>query len=798
LALCVPATAAQGRVIVLGFDGADARRTEAMMQAGELPHLAQLAKQGTFAPLESTQPAESAAGWAALHTGVGPVQNGVASFIVRSLEGGRVAPAEGHVRIDTIPLKEASGLGSVGRFLASQSSLTLVAGGGLAAFVLLWGLFRFLFAMGNRASTLVALGLGAVVGAAFGRAHEYLDLEIPDVFHNRVQADGFWDYAARAGVPALVLDAALSFDRPATPGTRVLGGLGLPDATGAVSGSWAIYTDDPLLGGALPEGERVGNTGSGRVYLLSDVQGRLEGEVFGPVDMQRRHSTLREWQEVASQAEAPGDMGWKAKAALDERLRKLERDGGALGVGLDGESAGLADNAARLRLPLVIQRQKDSAEVTIGDTKKTVAVGQWSDWFPVTFEANTLVSAPAMCRVRLNSVERPLELYVSTFEIDPKRPLVWQPVSQPPSFAAEAAGWIGDRYETLGWSCMTNQLKDRQLSPAIFLEDIEATMDWRRKLTQAALGRDDWRLLFSVYSTPDRVQHMMYRFADPEHPGYDAALAEQSVSFFGEPTRLADTIPAIYRQMDRRVGEAMEAMQPEDVLVLVSDHGFTSFRRQVFVNNLLHQAGYLKLKEGVQVGDGNLPLAFVDWSRTQAYSLGLGMVFLNLKGREPAGIVEVAEARALLERIQADLLRLEDTGPEDHPFAAVRHPVESAAVLWDLYPGEWQGLDYPCADLMVGLGEFYRVAWSGVTGGMALESVEGKVRPASAYRDNTNAWSGDHASNDPKLVTGIFFCSRKLDLPAEGVSVMHVAPTVLRLLGVEMPPSLARQPLLSQ
>ena len=59
------ATPETGRVLVLGFDGADWRTTERMMDAGELPHLSRLREMGSAGPLVSTDPAESAAGWAA-------------------------------------------------------------------------------------------------------------------------------------------------------------------------------------------------------------------------------------------------------------------------------------------------------------------------------------------------------------------------------------------------------------------------------------------------------------------------------------------------------------------------------------------------------------------------------------------------------------------------------------------------------------------------------------------------------------------------------------------------------------
>lgn len=799
------ASSSQGRVIVLGFDGADARTTQRMMEAGELPNLARLAAQGTFAPLRSTHPAESAAGWAALNTGVGPTENGVASFIVRSTADGRITPREGHVRIESVPLSEVENLPWITGLLAGSPPWVMALGLGIGATLVLFLAAWRLFAMPPLFAWTFALASGIVIGWGVQRGQRYAQVDIPDVFRSRVHADGFWEHAARAGVPSIVLDAALSFDRPHVEGARVLGGLGLPDATGAINGTWSVYTDDPLLGGPMPEGEPAGTTGSGRVYLLRDVRGRLQGELYGPVHAERRQRVLDEWRALADEAENAQGLGWEEKGRLNESLRRIEREAAAFAMTREGDSLGGASNAARTNLPLVLEplegESGDAVALTLGEQTQTLRVGQWSDWYELTFEINPLLSVPTITRARLNSLE-PLELYVGTFEIDPARPLPWQPVSQPVGFAAEAAEWIDAPYETLGWSCMTNQLKDRRLSPEVFLEDIEFTMGWRRALTLAALERDDWRLLFSVFSTTDRVQHMMYRFHDPEHPGHDPELAERTVEFFGEPTRFADTIPAIYRQMDARVGEVLERMRPEDTLILCADHGFTSFRRQVFLNNLLLELGYLALRPGVQVSDGRLPLAFVDWSRTRAYSLGLGMVYLNLQGREPEGIVEPEEARGVLEALQRDLLAIEDTGPDEHslsaPWTTARRPIQSAPIAWDLYPGDWQSDQYPCADLVVGLGEYYRVAWGGVMGGIALEAEGDLVVGGSAYKDNLNPWSGDHASNDPDLVTGIFFHSRKLDLPPEGLNVMHVAPTVLHALQVPSPNGLEAPVLTTQ
>src|SRR5262245_16586095 len=83
-----------GRVIVLGFDGADASTAAAMIEKGELPHLARLKKEGTFAPLGTSVPAESPVSWASLNSGQNPAKTGIPGFIKRALPpGGSPQPA---------------------------------------------------------------------------------------------------------------------------------------------------------------------------------------------------------------------------------------------------------------------------------------------------------------------------------------------------------------------------------------------------------------------------------------------------------------------------------------------------------------------------------------------------------------------------------------------------------------------------------------------------------------------------------------------------------------------------------
>src|SRR5260370_33620294 len=89
--------------------------------------------------------------------------------------------------------------------------------------------------------------------------------------------------------------------------------------------------------------------------------------------------------------------------------------------------------------------------------------------------------------------------------------------------------------------------------------------------------------------------------------------------------------------MDELIGRTVRKIPRDSLLLVVSDHGFKAFERGVNLNTWLHQQGYLTLKEGTASGDW---FQDVDWSRTQAYSLGLNGIYLNLKGRESRGTVE--------------------------------------------------------------------------------------------------------------------------------------------------------------
>jgi len=196
------------------------------------------------------------------------------------------------------------------------------------------------------------------------------------------------------------------------------------------------------------------------------------------------------------------------------------------------------------------------------------------------------------------------------------------------------------------------------------------------------------------------------------------------------------------------------------VLIVMSDHGFKPFKKGVDLNAWLRDHGYLHLKD-----DGEAEyLQNVDWSRTKAYAIGLGGIFLNLKGRERNGIVEPGEAQALKSEICTQLVELRDPSSGDNMVNRV-FDVERD------FTGPYRK-DGP--DLIVGFAEGIRVSWDCARGKVTERVVE----------ENEKSWSGDHCM-DPDVVPGIFFSNLKTG--EENPGITDIAPSVLKLFGIDPP-----------
>jgi predicted AlkP superfamily phosphohydrolase/phosphomutase len=294
---------------------------------------------------------------------------------------------------------------------------------------------------------------------------------------------------------------------------------------------------------------------------------------------------------------------------------------------------------------------------------------------------------------------------------------------------------------------------------------MEWTVAQARKMFSSFLEADD-DLLVQCFEFPDRVGHVFWRIVDPTHPAYDAKLAAE----------WGDALLKSYQIMDQIAGDAMAAAEKKNALLIVaSDHGFASFRKHVHYNTWLVLNGYMTLNAGVEVKDRNLEMLFdsgqfwenVDWSRTRAYAMGLGEVYVNLKGREAKGIVEPgAEYDALKNELKEKLTAMVDPETGESP---VRRVVTREEVYRKFDPNM-------IPDLFVMNNDGYRVSWQTSLGGV----------PKQVFEPNKAVWSGDHCSVDPEIVKGIFFTNRKL-AGDRSPYIADVYPTVLGALGVKVP-----------
>jgi predicted AlkP superfamily phosphohydrolase/phosphomutase len=347
---------------------------------------------------------------------------------------------------------------------------------------------------------------------------------------------------------------------------------------------------------------------------------------------------------------------------------------------------------------------------------------------------------------------------VSPINLDPEKPAM--PISHPGYYATYLAKRIGC-FATLGLAEDTWALNEEVIDESTFLQQAYDIDRERQAMFFAALDRLRFGSLVCVFDATDRIQHMFWRHIDGSHP----ARPKQS----GAEHR--DAIRELYRRNDALVGRVMARLSAGDVLMVLSDHGFASFRRGVNLNAWLHREGYLALIDGA---DGSAEwLRSVDWSRTRAYCIGLTGMFLNLQGRERLGVVSPgAEAAALREELRTRLSGLVD---DQSGEVAIREAFDPAS----LYAGPYLENG---PDLIIGYNAGYRISWDSARGVIA----------GPLFEDNVKAWSGDHCI-DPRLVPGVFFCNRRVD--TDDPALVDVAPTALRLFGIEPPPYMDGHPL---
>jgi predicted AlkP superfamily phosphohydrolase/phosphomutase len=297
-----------------------------------------------------------------------------------------------------------------------------------------------------------------------------------------------------------------------------------------------------------------------------------------------------------------------------------------------------------LEAPFVvyIDPDRDLVKLELGDQERILAVGEWSDWLTVEFEMAPLQTLNAIVRFYLKQAHPELELYATPLNLDPRNPAM--PISTPDSYAEELAA-ATSLYYTQEMPEDTKTLSGDIFDYGEFLD--QARLAGEQMIVQFEYVLDQFEdgLLFYYFGNLDQISHMLWRPMDPEHPAYNAEL----------DSPYANVIEDIYVQFDGIVGYTMEHMGEETTLIVMSDHGFTSWRRTFNLNTWLKQNGYITFKDPNRRDDPGLFLN-VDWSKSSAYALGLNSLYINLEGRERDGIVAPGDREAMMDELAAKLL----------------------------------------------------------------------------------------------------------------------------------------------
>lgn len=327
--------------------------------------------------------------------------------------------------------------------------------------------------------------------------------------------------------------------------------------------------------------------------------------------------------------------------------------------------------------------------------------GEWSGWLPLEFDVVPHVSSiHGMVRLFVKRLHPDVEIYVSPVNADPEEPEL--PLSSPRSLAKDYTKAIG-RFPTVGIPQDTTALRNGTLTLAEFLEHSRSILRDERKLLDASLERYRGGLLFFYFSSVDQNSHILWGKHENELLTY-------------------------YKAVDEAIGAARKR-EPQASIVVMSDHGFTTFDHAVHLNAWLRQEGLLTTDRAGRI----------DWAQTRAWALGLNALYVF-------NPTDTGEIRRRLLAMRDP----ESTSPPVETVTVVKPAVENGAIA---------------PSLEVGYAAGYRASWP--TG-------LGEV-PDHVFEDNTDAWIADHCVN-PANVPGVLFTSK--GLPLRAGSIQELGPAI--------------------
>ena len=368
-----------------------------------------------------------------------------------------------------------------------------------------------------------------------------------------------------------------------------------------------------------------------------------------------------------------------------------------------------------------------------------------------------------------------------------------------PSSLWEKVNEIAPRY------CIAPDYNARANDPLqAYIDDMHDSVDQRSRLARWLLLNEEWDLFTLVYTEPDEIQHAFWH-----------CLEENLAQFPEHRQKYGNPILDLYQHIDREIGSLLSLLDDETQIWVVSDHGATSLKYWVNLNRLLNKQGMLTFN----LKANNKPISYrlariykrvvpnkarravsrvlgqrfehvkahiqtrlfadsIDWSKTKVYALGaMGSLYINLKGREPHGIVKSGEEYEQLCHEVIELLKsFRDPNTNQCPIASIKRGSE-------LYHGDYASL---APDLVI--------IWADLhyNGRSHVNNTSGIIEVATSSDISQLPLTGNH---DYYGIVMICPSSTFKEQTLDNVHIADIAPSLLTAFGLPVPEDMDGKPI---
>jgi predicted AlkP superfamily phosphohydrolase/phosphomutase len=425
----------------------------------------------------------------------------------------------------------------------------------------------------------------------------------------------------------------------------------------------------------------------------------------------------------------------------------------------------------------------NTVTVEYQDIKLTLKQGEWSRYVPINFPNGRRAIAKWKPE-RINTAEGDLQLYRYRLLQDPTAPERHEPIDSffdgacvptdrwtyPASLAKEVYDAMG-YYRTpnlpfeYDYSSFTAYVQEEET----LIEDCYDATREHHDIVLWLMKNKPWDFFWFSNMPYDRLNHNMTRVEG--NPDW----SQEYESKYGGGRLMLEFTQFIDKELARIL-----AQLPEDAyFMMISDHGWGPVKKNFEPNSWLMQQGLLFVKPEIEGKKRTYDTDDIDWSRTKAYTMWNPGIFINLKGREPNGIVDYSQYQQLRDSIIAELKKIKD--PEGQQYTHVADRVENIYKGdYGWFAGDVQFCGYRDSSGIKVPGKqndgLYQIDFGGF--GRDGEIWDNPRRHFTAYHGNA-------LTSFIAVGPGI---KRNNDI-SNGGHMMNVMPTIMHLYGIEPPPN---------